>query len=489
MKYILSLFFCLILLKNSFAQTALTGVSISNVTNPNALTYTNSTNTYNWAVGANNIQKRILGFSSPTANFSYSNALNGIVKMRRINNAVTTGDFTLVWSEGTITATPFNMQANMPANMEVYFDDNIFNKGTDNLFDNTSTNSNNIERLDWILSGGYSTTKITKIGFAVFERGVDNNHDAFAIAAITGLDAMGNPNNYGTLKKVTTAEWGNITSSTIDYRILKGASGTNLLDAGVNTQPRGGIFFSLSDLGIAANEVVYGYSLFASDVPATSTDAQLSDVSATNTTTYPTNTGTAGGIDLIATTGIFSDITALPITLESFSIKQTNTNNLSWKISDDNNELLGFEIQKSIDGINFSTIGNVPPIQFSSTYSFIDNNNSSSYFYRIKINSINGSYFFSSIIKVTNDKKVKTILYPNPINISTSLTFYSKENTETILNIYDVTGKKISSEKVITSEGINALKPKFITELKAGQYILTIATKDSVIESITFIKY
>jgi Secretion system C-terminal sorting domain len=470
------------------AQTALTSVTTMNVASTVANTYTIGTDTYNWSTSPNNIQKRIISFNSASGSFTYSNALNGFVKMRRLNNAITTGDFTLAWSEGSITATPFNMQANMPLNMEAYFDDNVYNKGTDNLFDNASANSNNIERMDWILPGGFATAQVNKIGFAIFERGADNAHDPFAIAAITAIDASGNPTSYGTLKKVASTEWGNITSSSLSYRILKGTSGTNLASAGVNTQTRGGIFFSFSSLGIAANTTIYGYSIFANDVPATSTSAQLVDVSTTNSVTYPTNTTTEGGIDLISTTGIFIDNTTVSVKLESFSVNTTTNNELLWKISDNNYELKNFDIQKSYDGINFNTIGITDPILNATQYNFIDNNIAENCFYRIKINETNGSYFYSAIVKVGKSKIIKSIISPNPITENPTLNFYAKQAGETNIIVFNLLGKKMSQETLSTLKGINATKLICTQNLTKGYYVLSILKQDGSAENLPFIK-
>jgi Secretion system C-terminal sorting domain len=481
-----------IILLSSFyfapAQTPLTAVTTMDVASTATLNYTIGTDTYNWSTSPNNIQKRIISFNSAGGSFAYSNALNGFVKMRRLNNATTTGDFTLAWSEGSITATPFNMQANMPLNMEAYFDDNVFNKGTDNLFDNASANSNNIERMDWILPGGFTTTTPSKIGFAVFERGADNAHDPFAIAAITALDAMGNPSSYGTLKKVTSTEWGNITSSSLSYRILKGTSGTNLATAGVNTQTRGGIFFSFTSLGIAASTTIYGYSLFANDVPATSTSAQLVDVSTTNSVTYPTNTTTEGGIDLISTTGIFIDNTTTPVKLESFSVNTTNINELFWKISDNNYELKNFEIQKSFDGINFNTIGIVHPTFNATQYNFRENVHAENCFYRIKIIENNGNYFYSAIVKVGKSKIIKSSISPNPVTENPTLNFYAKQAGETVVVVYNLLGKKMALETIASLKGLNATKLICTENLSAGYYILYIVKQDGSTEKVPFIK-
>ena len=491
MKKSLLLSFCIFIFSISNAQIALTGVTTTNVTSNVTTTYLNAGNTYNWSISPNNVQKRITGFTSAAGTYVYSNALNGIVKMRRVNNAGTTGDFTLVWSEGSITATPFNMQANMPATMEAYFDDNVYNKGTDNFFDNISANSNNIERMDWILSGGYSTTNITKVGFAVFERGADNAHDAFAIAAITGLDAMGNPNNYGTLKKVTTAQWGNITSSGVSYRILKAASGTNLLDAGVNTQNRGGVFLPLSSLGITSGTTIYGYSIFANDVPLASTVAQLVDVSATNTLTYPTNTASAeGGIDMIATTGIFVDITVLPIVIESFSVTQNSDNNeLRWKYSDNNNELLKFEIEKSFDGTSFQNLKTITPVIGTFDFTSKDFANQNDCYYRLKVTRNNGSYFYSDILKVKQSKIYKTTIVPNPVMDNATINYFCKKDGVISFSIFDVSGKQIAVENIFIYKGLNAVKLSKINGLQTGQYFLTIVSDTGEKETLKFVKY
>jgi hypothetical protein len=466
------------------AQTPLTGMVTTDVASSPATTYVNGGNTYNWAVGANNIQKRITTFSSAAGSFTYSSALNGVVKMRRIDNAKITGDFTLVWSEGTTGAAPFTMQAPMPANMEAYFDDNVYNKGTDNFFDNVSANSNNIERMDWILVSGYSTNDVNKIGFAIFERGNDNAHDPFIIAPITGVDASGNPNNYGALKQILSTNYGNIASSGVSYRIAKGASGSNLLDATANTQNRGGVFISFADLGITAGTTIYGYSIFPNDVPITSTVAQLLDVSATNSVTYPTNTGGAGGgIDLIATTGIFIDVTVLPIKLEAFSVEQKNYNELKWIVADVENELQDFEVQKSNDGINFTTIGTVSAAANKRGYSYNDDVTVRDCMYRIKIKKRNASFFYSDIIKIVSSGVVAGTVTPNPVKNTCTINYKATNAGEVIVAVFDITGKQVCLEKKQTLKGLNTLKINGVANLNAGQYVVKIL-KDLKINTV-----
>lgn len=473
----------------TFAQSPITSVTTSPVIGGTSTTYSNGGNIYNWAVSPNNTQQTLTGFSTPTGNYSYTNSLKGVVKLKRSTGGTITGDFTLVWSEASITASPFNMQAPIPANMETYFIDHFYNKGTDNLFDNTSSNSNNIERLDWIITAGYSTPNVSKIGFAVFERGADNAHDPFVIAAITGLDVSGNPNSYGPVVRVKTTDYGNIANSTVSYRILKGASGTNLLDASTNTQNRGGVFFSLSSLGISAGNKVFGYSLLAADFPATATSADI--VNTSNTTNFPINTGDAGGIDLIATTGISNDVTILPITLQSFTAKKENYNKLSWIVSDFNNEIDHFTVLKSNNALDFFEIANVQSDNTTDHYDYTDYNSANDFstcYYKLLIKQKGGQSNFSSIVKVNSNNKGDLIIYPNPVVSEAIIKFSSLKEENLSVMIYNIAGEKISEQEIKVEKGINILHPNKIKDLNTGAYVVKLVSNNQVTQSISFLK-
>ena len=489
MKKIITPLFLFFLNQFAFSQAKITTVSTTDIVGGTATTYVAGGNTYYWAISPNNVQKRITCFSTAAGNFAYASSLNGIVKLKRSTGGSTTGDFSLVWSEGSTTASPLNMQAAMPANMESYFSDNIFNKGTDNLFDNTSANSNNIERLDWILSTGYSTANVTKTGFAVFERGADDVHDPFDIAAITGLDVSGNPNAYGPVLRILSANYGNITNSSVSYRILKAASGTNLLDASANTQNRGGVFLSLSDLGISAGSNVFGYSLLAPDFPAGATSADI--VNTSNTTNFPNNTGGVGGIDLIATTGIFADVTVLPITIESFTAKQENYNKLNWKITDLENEIDNFSILKSTNAVDFFEIGNVRAINNNTNYNFTDYNSAKNYascYYKLIVKKKNGQSVSSSIVKINGIKNTAAAILPNPVLRDAVINCNVIKEGYINLIIINAKGEEVSAQKIKVQRGSNNIQLNKVAALKPGAYVVKIISPDEQAQSIPFIK-
>ncbi len=192
---------------------------------------------------------------------------------------------------------------------------NDLNHGSDNTFSNdNSVAGGNIERLDFVTTAGMTAS--SSMGFAVFDRGDTNVHDAFKIAVITGWDTVNNkPSAYGQLVG-QAANWGptNLVSS-FGYTLFRYNNGDNLTantaSTETGTQGVGGVVFSLADLGITAGTTIYGYSLFGYDVTDGGNSANLLDW--TSTTYYPSNTTGAtgtGGIDLLGLNGI--TFTAVP---------------------------------------------------------------------------------------------------------------------------------------------------------------------------------
>jgi len=325
----LVLFVCFtLLLLQINAQTPIVNVSIGNTAATTSTSYnasgavgssfsgTNYNYTFGTATQANNNKKKLNSLTVGQEVYSYVDNANSFVKIRRVNNSIVSGNRSLLWVEkNNVAGGSANKIAVVPQyndNMESVFDGNSLNQGTDNLFANQGDgngNNNNIERLDVIFAGGVISTYNNKVGFALFERGADNEHDPFVIAAVTSIDQNGNPTGYASPLRVNTANWGNIPSSAIDYYVVRRnpATESNLRMSTSGKQNIGGVFITFKDLGIATGVKIYGYSVIAYDLPAGATGANLVDY--TNNAYFPTNTSAAtsqGGIDLIALTGVLS---------------------------------------------------------------------------------------------------------------------------------------------------------------------------------------
>jgi hypothetical protein len=210
-------------------------------------------------------------------------------------------------------------------------------RGSDNTFANNanataSPSDGNIERIDFAYAAPMAAN--AAMGFAVFDRGAANVHDAFKIALITGWDYGSNrPTAYSTLAS-RSANWPSAVNYTppgnMDYTLFRygAVNGAGALpspnDASeVGSQGVGGVVFDLTSFGVAPGTPVYGYSLFGYDVTDGGSSANLIDW--TNSVYFPTNTNGAtggGGIDLAAANGITFTDTSFSIIPEpgSFAI-------------------------------------------------------------------------------------------------------------------------------------------------------------------------
>jgi alkaline phosphatase D len=102
-----------------------------------------------------------------------------------------------------------------------------------------------------------------------------------------------------------------------------------------------------------------------------------------------------------------------------------------------------FEIQKSEEGLIFRTIGKTA--RGGTEYTYSDFYERGYNYYRIRVNSVNGSYKFSDAV-MTGDEVVPTFFlmqnYPNPFNISTRIRFGLREDSQVSVTLYNLLGER-----------------------------------------------
>ena len=110
----------------------------------------------------------------------------------------------------------------------------------------------------------------------------------------------------------------------------------------------------------------------------------------------------------------------LPVKLVAFAAKATNnTVTLNWITSEEINARV-FEIEKSVDGLHWSKVGEVAAkgnTSSTSNYSFSDDvKNGSSFTYRLKMVDLDAKFEYSPIVKVTLNGSIGASIktYPNP---------------------------------------------------------------------------
>lgn len=213
-----------------------------------------------------------------------------------------------------------DLDADEVSNADDIYQSGVLNAGYDNILVNDDDEGENtiqaqVERLDVIWYGGIVTCSPSTAVFPIIERG---GNDQIKIAAITALDVNGDPSAYGTMVDIENSDWPDPTNAGInggrsfdDFLILRRQAAASVpiplinigVLAGQSAQSLQGVAVPFSTLGVAANQIIYGFSLFAFDTNAT--DHTLTDIS-----TFPTDTKASdSGLDLVAglSAGVSSD--------------------------------------------------------------------------------------------------------------------------------------------------------------------------------------
>ena len=291
----------------TYTANGATGSSLAN----NSYTYK-----YGDASGYNDNQFSLNSFEADGMGYRYE-GVPVEVFFRRVDNATVSGSRDLMFYFGELNSSTFKLKAPYEPLMETAFTGNTnMMRGSDNLFSNAmdgNGNNNNIERLDVVVSAGITLVSAEGQGYALLERGGTNQHDSFVTAVILSVDGNGNPTSYSDVVRVGSSDYGTTNPIANQKSVVLRRDGSIeplKTSTTLGNQGIGGVMFKFSDFGLTDGQTIYGYSVAAADFPSSGSGANMLDY--TNTTYFPTNTnGTtqgAGGIDMIALTGIVREI-------------------------------------------------------------------------------------------------------------------------------------------------------------------------------------
>lgn len=175
-----------------------------------------------------------------------------------------------------------------------------------------------------------------------------------------------------------------------------------------------------------------------------------------------------------------SCLSVLPVTIVNFTAqKNNNTIALNWKVANEIN-IKQYEVERSIDGLNFNLIGALAGSNLTS-YSFIDKNlpNGAIVYYRLKMIDQDGKFKNSNIVSVKLKTNVSNaIVYPNPTMGSLNIKLYDILTSNSTLQITDVTGRLVKQQTINASMvNINV----DVKDLPAGRYFIKITNNNQVI--------
>lgn len=168
-------------------------------------------------------------------------------------------------------------------------------------------------------------------------------------------------------------------------------------------------------------------------------------------------------------------LTPLPVTFLSFKAILKNTVvEISWKTSIEEN-LKQFEVQRSDNGIDFTTIGMVGVGK--TLYLFTDKEPLEGYnYYRIKSVDRDGSFTYSGIalVNVKNEADIISSVYPNPVTGISTLKLQGKFEGDVLVQVLDQQGRHVISKKYSVGQGNEIKLPLELVGLTKGNYLLKI---------------
>lgn len=439
-------------------------------------------------------------------NYMLTNSAPATIKLRRVNNAAVTGNRHIIFLESVTapaTGCPGNKQYRLKSpyldDMELFLNNNYVNQGTDNIFTNAGNgdgNNNNIERVDVVFSNGVSSSIATQAGFALFDRGINNAHDPFRIAAITAINTNGDPIAFGPVRTCVggngsnNGSWGhpshpNGNQDLSVYVMRREAAETQLRSSAAINQQLGGVFFSLADLGIKANQVIYGYAILSTDGIANPTSSQLLDIA--DQTVYPTNTTEAvgGGLDLIAVNAFFQ--TAITLIGQEITLKgslQDNKAVLQWSLKElpINSQA---ELQHSMNGRDFTTFYSFSIPGTSYTASYTDPAEGYA-FYRLKLNVSGYQPLYSNIIQVKGSHHT-ILLYPTRIQPTQPVQLKGLPEGPISIRIVSALGT-ICMATVTSQNGIGVIEPPPAGFVK-GLYLVSVIDCNNTTRNAKLVVY
>lgn len=169
----------------------------------------------------------------------------------------------------------------------------------------------------------------------------------------------------------------------------------------------------------------------------------------------------------------------LPVKLVSFNgAIKNNQVALSWKV-DLNETADKFEVERSIAGGKFSSIGTVFGTSSAGTasYSFTDPSPANERVaYRLRMTDKNQKAEYSKIISFnsSSDTEKNVSLLQNPVLDRLNVSFQTKERETLNIRVIDMTGSVRASERMNVESGNNVLYIPLSASLPTGSYIVSV---------------
>ncbi|MES2891620.1 MAG: T9SS type A sorting domain-containing protein [Bacteroidota bacterium] len=208
-------------------------------------------------------------------------------------------------------------------------------------------------------------------------------------------------------------------------------------------------------------------------------------------------TGASNGATAAGSIGVpnalysFTTVTnvTLPVKFLGFNvIKKDGNALLSWQIENESALTDRYEIERSLNGMDFKKINVLTPKKNGSstnTYEYTELNLAAikpegPIYYRIKQIDKDGQFALSTIKNVRLDtRNLEVGVFPNPVKSNATLFLDLVKDARVTITINDASGKQVQNVPMQLFKGVNK-KDINMSSLAAGSYLLKISTGDEV---------
>lgn len=172
----------------------------------------------------------------------------------------------------------------------------------------------------------------------------------------------------------------------------------------------------------------------------------------------------------------------IPVKLTSFSAQKNGDDiRLQWQTATEINNH-HFEPERSVDGIHFTALGNVPAGNGNlvNDYSFTDamagRLNAARLYYRLKSVSLSGEAAYSRVIVIPlrNSAGIITGVTPNPFSEQLTINLNLPAKALLDIKISDMAGRELLNKRTSAAAGYSAVQLGNLDGLSKGVYLLTV---------------
>lgn len=175
---------------------------------------------------------------------------------------------------------------------------------------------------------------------------------------------------------------------------------------------------------------------------------------------------------------IYTNYLTLPVSLLNFSASyNANKASLIWEVSNERN-VRSYTLERSVDGQVFTKVIDVKATN-ATKYDFSEylSADVDAYFYRLKIEDLNGSVTYSTIIKIllskVNSGDIK--IYPTIVTSTVNVNINSDKATKATITITDLGGRVLRSNILSIYQGTNQLQWNLDNITTKGVFLVKIS--------------